>query len=357
MESPRAIAADPRKGYLFWTDWNNRRRVSSGAHAAGTERITVVRVDWRPNGITLDYAAERVYWIDARPILSTRRSTTAPPTRSAARARDAFASVRAHLVRVARVLDRLAQQQRGAGRQVARRGRRRRSANADATLRPQSTSEPVQRRGSAAPCETDNGGCSHLCLVESATVRRCACPHVMRLATDGVRCEPHERVARRRGAAPRPRRARRSHHPHGVGPAVSATDLAAVPRRRLRALLDRRRGELAVYCTFMDSYFERFNLRSIVLFKNLMVCDSQTNEIKRTGLTRGPLRTVVDTGLESPRGFALDWLAHLLFYTSARPGGDVIAVHPGRRTARALVRRERRTTSSPAWPLIRAGEL
>lgn len=50
------------------------------------------------------------------------------------------------------------------------------------------------------------------------------------------------------------------------------------------------------------------------------------NEIKSTGLTVGPARTIADTGVESPRGLALDWLAGLLFYSSSRPSGDQIII-------------------------------
>lgn len=71
MESPRAIALDPRRGLLFWTDWESGRPRIESCSMSGEERRVVVRVDavsdgaW-PNGLTLDYAAERLYWIDAR---------------------------------------------------------------------------------------------------------------------------------------------------------------------------------------------------------------------------------------------------------------------------------------------------
>lgn len=41
--------------------------------------------------------------------------------------------------------------------------------------------------------------------------------------------------------------------------------------------------------------------------------DSQSNEVKRTGLTSGPTETLIDTGLEKPSGLAIDWIANLLF--------------------------------------------
>lgn len=71
MESPRAIALDPRHGILFWTDWESGHPRIESCSMSGDGRKVVVRVDavsdgaW-PNGLTLDYGAERIYWIDAR---------------------------------------------------------------------------------------------------------------------------------------------------------------------------------------------------------------------------------------------------------------------------------------------------
>lgn len=71
MESPRAVALDPRDGYLFWTDWDNSAPRIERCSLAGLDRAIVVRVDmitngaW-PNGLTLDYDLRRIYWIDAR---------------------------------------------------------------------------------------------------------------------------------------------------------------------------------------------------------------------------------------------------------------------------------------------------
>lgn len=41
--------------------------------------------------------------------------------------------------------------------------------------------------------------------------------------------------------------------------------------------------------------------------------DSQSNEVKRTGLTAGPTETLIDTGLVKPSGLSIDWIADLLF--------------------------------------------
>ncbi|GLH07806.1 LOW QUALITY PROTEIN: Putative vitellogenin receptor, partial [Gryllus bimaculatus] len=71
LESPRAIALDPRYGLLFWTDWDVNSPRIERCSMSGQYRKTVVNVDiltdgaW-PNGLTLDYALKRIYWIDAK---------------------------------------------------------------------------------------------------------------------------------------------------------------------------------------------------------------------------------------------------------------------------------------------------
>ncbi|RWS18789.1 low-density lipoprotein receptor-related protein 1-like protein, partial [Leptotrombidium deliense] len=56
MESPRAIALDPRFGLMLWTDWENRTIVF---------RVARQHAEW-PNGLTLDYVALRIYWVASR---------------------------------------------------------------------------------------------------------------------------------------------------------------------------------------------------------------------------------------------------------------------------------------------------
>lgn len=38
------------------------------------------------------------------------------------------------------------------------------------------------------PCGVNNGGCSHLCLLNGNNTYKCDCPHVMRLAKDEKNC-------------------------------------------------------------------------------------------------------------------------------------------------------------------------
>ena len=76
LTSPRAIAVFPKKGYVFWTDWGSADPKIERAFMNGENRTKLIdkaimksvnvnkEIGW-PNGITLDYENELIYWVDA----------------------------------------------------------------------------------------------------------------------------------------------------------------------------------------------------------------------------------------------------------------------------------------------------
>ncbi|RZC34546.1 sortilin-related receptor-like [Asbolus verrucosus] len=68
LKKPRGIALHPKSGYMFWTDWSLENPSVNRADLDGSNILKLFgkpRVEW-PNGITIDYIAERIYWVDAR---------------------------------------------------------------------------------------------------------------------------------------------------------------------------------------------------------------------------------------------------------------------------------------------------
>nr|XP_042716703.1 low-density lipoprotein receptor-related protein 2 isoform X5 [Chrysemys picta bellii] len=63
---PRAIVLDPCRGYMYWTDWSTNAKIER-ATLGGNFRIPIVSTNlvW-PNGLTLDYEEQQLYWADAR---------------------------------------------------------------------------------------------------------------------------------------------------------------------------------------------------------------------------------------------------------------------------------------------------
>lgn len=68
LDEPRSIAVDPRNGWLYFSDWGTRPKIERiGMDGNLNSRTTIVKdnIQW-PNGLCLDYANEKVYWIDAK---------------------------------------------------------------------------------------------------------------------------------------------------------------------------------------------------------------------------------------------------------------------------------------------------
>ena len=65
LKRPRAIVVHPNKGYMFFSEWDRPANISR-ANMDGTN-VQVFRnatLGW-PNGLAMDYEADRLYWCDA----------------------------------------------------------------------------------------------------------------------------------------------------------------------------------------------------------------------------------------------------------------------------------------------------
>ncbi|XP_028177587.1 low-density lipoprotein receptor-related protein 6 [Ostrinia furnacalis] len=67
LYDPRAIALHPTAGWMFWSDWNEKKPKIERANLDGTGRLLLVseKLTW-PNGIALDTVNNKLYWGDAR---------------------------------------------------------------------------------------------------------------------------------------------------------------------------------------------------------------------------------------------------------------------------------------------------
>lgn len=63
-------------------------------------------------------------------------------------------------------------------------------------------------------------------------------------------------------------------------------------------------------------------LQFVASEQSIYWADTETNELKRAALTGGGARVLADAGVEQPRGFAVDWAARTLVYSS---GGALLA--------------------------------
>lgn len=66
LEEPRDVAVAPTLGWMFWSDWGKKPKIERSS-LDGTERVVLVSDDlgW-PNGVTLDIEMKKIYWCDAK---------------------------------------------------------------------------------------------------------------------------------------------------------------------------------------------------------------------------------------------------------------------------------------------------
>ncbi|XP_035791201.1 putative vitellogenin receptor [Anopheles albimanus] len=66
LHKPRGIALLPQNGSLFYSDWGDNAQIGHAQMDGSGQRIIVSEgIHW-PNGLTLDWPNERLYWVDAK---------------------------------------------------------------------------------------------------------------------------------------------------------------------------------------------------------------------------------------------------------------------------------------------------
>ncbi|KAI5929752.1 Low-density lipoprotein receptor-related protein 2 [Manis javanica] len=65
LDNPRGIALHPQYGYVYWTDWTHKAYIGRvGMDGTNKSVVTSTKLEW-PNGITIDYTNDLLYWTDA----------------------------------------------------------------------------------------------------------------------------------------------------------------------------------------------------------------------------------------------------------------------------------------------------
>uniref|UniRef100_A0A8C9VTS3 LDL receptor related protein 1 n=1 Tax=Scleropages formosus TaxID=113540 RepID=A0A8C9VTS3_SCLFO len=187
LREPRAVAVDVRNGYLYWSDWGDNPHIGR-IGMDGTNRSVIIqdRITW-PNGLTLDFINDRIYWADAREdyiefasLDGSNRHTvlnqdiphifamtlfeeyiywTDWETKSINRAHKTLGTNKTMLISTLH-------------------------RPMDIHIYHPYRQPEVQNH----PCQTDNGGCSNLCLLSPGGGYKCACPTNFYLANDGRHC-------------------------------------------------------------------------------------------------------------------------------------------------------------------------
>lgn len=295
MESPRAIAVDPRHGLLFWTDWDKKQPRIERATMSGDDREIIVSIKelnggW-PNGLTLDYDALKVYWIDANSdsihvvdyngnnhqlLLRHVKSLGHPFSITLFEDNLFWTDWKTNSVS-------MASKHNGSDAKELQRL----PASRLFDIKVFHPNRQPQIDASLNPCLVDNGNCSHLCLLSTNHSRKCLCPHLMKLSQDLKSCENDENFLL-----------------IGKTNEIRAVDLDSTLYHIM--------APISVPKVFNPRQFE-YDAKS----KTIYWADSQTNEVKRAHLLSNSIDTIIDVIIESPSGLALDWISGNIYVTSS----------------------------------------
>lgn len=299
MESPRAIAVDPRFGLLFWTDWDKKKPRIERATMDGQDREVLVNVQdvqggW-PNGLTIDYQQQKLYWIDAssksihvmdydgedhQVILKDSKSLIHPFSIALFKEKLFWTDWRTQSVSMTNKFD-------GSVPEDIQR-----LPNRLFDIKVFHPNRQPHIPNDLNPCYINNGGCSHLCLLSTNHTRRCECPNLMDISQDGLTCKIDERVLL-----------------IGRTNEIKAVDLNE-PRRHVMA-------PITVSKVFQPKQFDFFSKT-----KSIYWADSQTNEVKRASLIGNNIETILDVIIELPNGLAIDWMSRNIYISSAPQSGS-----------------------------------
>ncbi|XP_011297971.1 low-density lipoprotein receptor-related protein 6 [Fopius arisanus] len=278
---PRAIALAPQLGWMFWTDWNEKRPKIERSNLDGSERILLISKDivW-PNGIALDLERKKIYWCDAK------MDKIEVCNMDGSDRREVITDNLPHLFGLSllgdylywtdwqrRSIDR-AHKLTGSDREVI------------VEQVPNVMGVKAVHLGyidGTNPCARDNGGCSHLCLNKPGDNYVCACQIGYELTKDKKTC--------------------------------------VVPDAFLLFSRKDNIGRISIENANNDNIIpvtgvkEASALDFDIAHSRIYWTDVKVKAITRAFINGSDVERIVDLGLETPEGLAVDWISQNLYWS------------------------------------------
>ncbi|KAF7998627.1 hypothetical protein HCN44_011035 [Aphidius gifuensis] len=285
LDKPRAIAVHPHYGYVFWTDWGPNPKIER-ADMDGSGRISLITdsITW-PNGLTIDYPTEKIYWTDAKhpAILSAKLDGTD---------RRKILSKGLHHPFAITVFEDLIYWTDWHFKSISSAnkitGRTFRTIRSGLHFPMDLHSYHKQRQPSYSNhCGKNNGKCSHMCLPNSAGYS-CVCPVGLKIEHDGKNC------------------------------AATVDNLLIFARKR-----DLRLIPINQSTRVFDTVIPVDHVQSAVALTwdanedMIYWTDVESDTISRAHLNGTNQSIIINHNLESPAGLAMDWVTKKLYWTDA----------------------------------------
>ncbi|XP_069618965.1 low-density lipoprotein receptor-related protein 6 [Ranitomeya imitator] len=293
LDQPRAIALDPTRGYMYWTDWGEVPKIER-AGMDGSLRSVIIDSDiYWPNGLTLDYEEQKLYWADAKlsfihksNLDGSFRQTVVKGSLPHPFALTLFGDTIYWTDWNTRSILACNKYTGEDWREV--------DSNIFSPMDIHVFSQ-LRQPNATSPCAGHNGGCSHLCLMSPVKpYYQCACPTGVRLRGDGKTC------------------------------LQGATELLLLARRT-----DLRRISLDTP-DFTDIVLPLDDIRHAIAIDYDPVegyiywTDDEVRAIRRAQIDGSASQFIVVSQVSHPDGIAVDWVARNLYWTDT--GTDRIEV-------------------------------
>ncbi|KAG9349405.1 hypothetical protein JZ751_027848 [Albula glossodonta] len=192
LDQPRAVAVHPSRGYLFWTEWGLTPCIGR-ALLDGSDQVLLVNsgIAW-PNGISIDYEENKLYWCDARTDKIERINLESGESREIV-----LSASNVDVFSVAVFGAYIYWSDRAHANGSIRRGMKTNATEAltiksglGVNLKDVKIFNRGREKGSN-PCARNNGGCQQLCFYQGRGRRMCACAHGF-LSEEGLSCHRYE---------------------------------------------------------------------------------------------------------------------------------------------------------------------
>ncbi|KAL1122539.1 hypothetical protein AAG570_002869, partial [Ranatra chinensis] len=281
LKEPRAIAVSPDEGLMFWTDWYEKRPKVERSALDGSRRAVIANqhLGW-PNGIALDIPEQKVYWCDAK----TDRIEVI--NYDGTNRKEVVTDNIQHTFGLTLLGDYLYWsdwQRRGieSAHKVTG-GNRKVILDQQANLMGLKAVGKMPEPTKYNPCADNNGNCSHLCL-NTPTKYVCACQMGYELSSDSRSC--------------------------------------VVPQAFLLYARKENIGRISIENRLNDAIIPVSGVKDAgaldydVSDNRFYWTDVKGKAISRAYINGSHVETIIEFGLESPEGLAVDWVGHNVYWT------------------------------------------
>ncbi|KAH9496257.1 Low-density lipoprotein receptor- protein 6 [Bulinus truncatus] len=284
LDQPRTICLDPADGYMYWADWGSVPAIER-AILDGTNRTVIVSTDltW-PNGLAIDIIERRLYWGDAK------IDCIEVADLDGGNRRVLVSQNLPHIFGFA-LLDEYIYWTDWQGRSIERVNK---YTGLNRTIIIDQLPDlmglvavDINRPNGTNTCAEHNGNCSHLCLYQPHPLNHiCACPMGLELTYDGHTC---------------------------IVPVAFLLFPGHSDIHRVSLLTNQQSQVIPIPGTQKATAID-FDISDGRIYWT----DVELQHISRAFMNGSSAQNIIQFGLDSPGGMAVDWVVHNIYWADTK---------------------------------------